>query len=146
MDDIEQLLTDFNRVKAACQEMEQKKILVGLISDKVDSDVMIIAHAHEYGVPGKLPERSFIRKSFDTGQDELGEIVTGALTKMLARQISPDAAANSIGAQATQLVQGFIGENKVKPESDFKRKTQYTTLYETGTHIRGRLAYEVVSG
>ena len=70
MDDIEQLLTDFNRVKAACQEMEQKKILVGLISDKVDSDVMIIAHAHEYGVPGKLPERSFIRKSFDTGQDQ----------------------------------------------------------------------------
>lgn len=140
---LDQILEDFNRVKAACTDMAQKEILVGLIGGKVDSDVMVIAHAHEYGVPGKLPERSFIRKGFDTQQEELSKIVSGALGKMLGEELTPAAAAEAIGAQATQLAQSFIDENQVKPESDFDRKTQHTTLYETGTHIRDRIAYEV---
>ena len=49
MDGIERLLEDFNRIKAACQEMEQKKIRVGIVGGKADSDIMAIAHAHEYG-------------------------------------------------------------------------------------------------
>ena len=31
MDGIERLLEDFNRIKAACQEMERKKIRVGIV-------------------------------------------------------------------------------------------------------------------
>lgn len=42
------ILADFNHLKAACQELSQKKILVGIVGD-VDSEVLIIAHAHEYG-------------------------------------------------------------------------------------------------
>ena len=140
---IDQILEDFNRIKAACAEMEKNQIVVGLIGGKVDSDVMIIAHAHEYGVPGKLPERSFIRKGFDTQQEELSQIVSGALGKVLSEETTPAAAAESIGAQATQLAQSYIDQNKVKPESDYTKKTQDTTLYETGTHIRDRIAYEV---
>lgn len=209
MDGIERLLEDFNRIKAACQEMEQKKIRVGIVGGKADSDIMAIAHAHEYGatirpkekkylaIPltkeaeaagsptvfsdlrfvnakggnllmvrdkkkgrGKdkaesealfllvksitLPERSFIRSSFDANQDKLGDIVTGAVEKVLNGAMTPSAAAESIGAQSAQLVQNFIDENRVKPESDFTHKTQHTTLYESGTHIRDRIAYEVV--
>lgn len=139
---IEQILADFERMQAACKEMAGKKILVGIVGS-ADSEVVKIAHSHEYGVPGKLPERSFIRASFDAGQSELNEITTGALDKMMTGQISPDAAAASIGAQSAQLVQNFIDENRVKPPSDFSKKTQRTTLYETGTHIRDRIAYKV---
>ena len=57
--------------------------------------------------------------------------------------MTADAAANSIGAQAAQVVQNFIDDNRVKPQSDFSKKTQHTTLYETGTHIRDRIAYKV---
>lgn len=142
MDGVEKLLADFERMQSACREMESKKILVGIVGG-VDSEVVKIAHSHEYGVPGKLPERSFIRASFDAGQSELNEITTGALDKMMTGQIAPDAAAASIGAQSAQLVQNFIDENRVKPPSDFTKKTQHTTLYETGTHIRDRIAYKV---
>lgn len=207
MDDIERLLTDFTHLKAACQEMEQKKILVGIVGGGAGSDVMAIAHAHEYGATIKpkkgkylsipltkeaeeagsprafnnlrfinakggnllmvrdnmkgrgkteseamfllvksvtLPERSFIRASFDANQEKLGDIVTGAVEKVLNGTITPSAAAESIGAQSAQLVQNFIDENRVKPESDLTHKTQHTTLYESGTHIRDRIAYEVV--
>ena len=207
MDGIEKILVDFNRLKAACAEMEQKKILVGITGGGAGSDVMAIAHAHEYGATIKpkkgkylaipltkeaeeagsprafnnlrfvnaksgnllmvrdkkkgrgktesealfllvksitLPERSFIRASFDANQEKLGDIVTGAVEKVLNGVMTPSAAAESIGAQSVQLVQNFIDENRVKPESDFTHKTQHTTLYESGTHIRDRIAYEVV--
>ena len=207
MDGIEKILEDFNRLKAACTEMEQKKILVGITGGGAGSDVIAIAHAHEYGATIKpkkgkylaipltkeaeeegsprafnnlrfvnakggnllmvrdkkkgrgkteseawfllvksitLPERSFIRASFDANQEKLGDIVTGAVEKVLNGVMTPSAAAESIGAQSVQLVQNFIDENRVKPESDFTHKTQHTTLYESGTHIRDRIAYEVV--
>lgn len=209
MEDIEKILEDFNRLKAACQEMERKKIRVGIVGGKASSDIMAIAHAHEYGATIKpkkgkylaipltkeaqaagsprafsdlyfvnakggnllmvrdkkkhggktesetmyllvksvtLPERSFIRASFDAQQDELGSIVTKAMVKMLDGTLTPAAAAESIGAQAAQLAQSFIDQNRVTPESkkNFPYNTQHTTLFESGTHIRDRIAYEVV--
>lgn len=138
---VDTIMADFGRLKAACASMASKKIVVGIIGG-AGSDVVKIAHAHEYGT-GKLPERSFIRASFDADQDKLGSIVTAEITKVLSGQTTADAAANSIGAQAAQLVQGYIDGNRVKPQSDFSKKTQHTTLYETGTHIRDRIAYKV---
>lgn len=141
MNDISAILSDFNRIKSACQDMAGKKIVVGIVGG-ADSEVIKIAHAHEYGT-SKLPERSFIRASFDADQQKLEEITEQALGKLMSGQMSADAAANAIGAQAAQLVQNFIDQNRVKPQSDFSKKTQHTTLYETGTHIRDRIAYRV---
>lgn len=142
MSNVNEILVEFERLKSACRSMDGKKIVVGIVGDGVDSEVLKIAAAHEYGTD-KLPERSFIRASFDADQDKLGSIVSGQVNKVLSGQISANAAANAIGAQAAQLVQNFIDENRVKPPSDFSKKTQHTTLYETGTHIRDRIAFKV---
>jgi len=142
MDELDAILADFRKIQTACQEMGQNKILVGLVGG-VDSETMKIAHAHEYG-DGKMPERSFIRASFDAEQDTLGEIISDAVGKALMGQTSPEGAAHAIGAQAVQVVQSFIDENRVKPPSDFSKKRIHTTLFETGTHIRDRIAYKVV--
>lgn len=142
---VENILADFEKVQTACRELERKKILVGIVGD-VDSDVLKIAHGHEYG-DGKLPERSFIRASFDADQNVLNQIVSGAINKVIAGTLPPSAAADTIGAQAAQLVQGFIDSNRVQPPTDLAKnpkKTQHTTLYETGTHIRDRIAFKVV--
>lgn len=142
MDGIETLLADFNRLKENCRKLEGQKIVVGIVG-AAGSDVLKIAHAHEYGVPGRLPERSFIRKSFDEDKEKLGEIVDKQVSKVLAGSTTADAAANAIGAQAAQMVQSFIDENRVKPPSDFSRKRIHTTLFETGTHIRDRISWKV---
>jgi len=135
------ILKDFERLKSACDEMSGKKIYVGIVGT-ADSEVLDIAHRHEYG-DGKLPERSFLRASFDADQAKLQGIVSGQVNKVLSGKTTADGAANAIGAQAAQLVQNFIDDNRVKPPSDFSHKTQHTTLYETGTHIRDRISYEV---
>ncbi|MBO6292703.1 MAG: hypothetical protein J6N51_10695 [Selenomonas sp.] len=142
MEDVSVILSDFQRLQNVCQKIQEKSILVGIVGT-ADSEVLKIAAIHEYGL-GKMPERSFIRASFDADQGKLAEIVSGALTKVLREQTTPEAAAHSIGAQAAQLVQNYIDTNRVKPQSDFSKKRQHTTLYETGTHIRDRIAYKVV--
>lgn len=142
MPGIEQILADFAKLKAACNELEQSKVLVGITGGGEDAR---IAHYHEYGVPGKLPERSFIRASFDSDVDEVASISGDEIGNVLDGNKSAAAAMDSIGARCAQLVQNFIDENRVTPPSDFSRKTQHTTLYETGTHIRDRISYEVVS-
>ena len=121
--DVNVILNDFERLKKPATIWPGKKILVGLVGG-VDSEVLKIAIAHEYGTE-KLPERSFIRASFDADQAKLGEIVSGAIGKVLSGQTSADAAANAIGAQAAQMVQNFIDDNRVKPQSDFTKKTQH---------------------
>ena len=143
MADASVILSDFERLKSALKEMEHTKIVVGSVG-AVDSDVLKIAMAHEYGT-SKLPERSFVRASFDANQEQIAQIVSNEVGKVLSGATTPAAAANAIGAQAAQLMQSYIDTNQVKPPSDFSRKTQHTTLYETGTHIRDRIAYEVVT-
>ena len=142
MEDVSVIQSDFQRLLRTCQKLQEKSILVGIVGTE-DSEVLKIAAIHEYGL-GKMPERSFIRASFDADQGKLTEIVSGELTKVLREQTTPVAAAHSIGAQAAQLVQNYIDTNRVKPQSDFSKKRQHTTLYETGTHIRDRIAYKVV--
>lgn len=142
--DTNAILSDFERLKRACNDMAGKKILVGIVGT-TDSEVIKIAHAHEYG-DGKLPERSFIRASFDADGNKLANIVAGQINKVISGQVNAEAAANAIGAQAAQMVQNFIDENRVTPPSNFSKKTQHTTLYETGTHIRDRIAYKIEEG
>lgn len=141
MQSIDTILSDFQRLKKACDEMSGKKILVGIVGTS-DSEVLKVAQIHEYGTE-KMPERSFLRASFDADQEKLGSIVSEQVNKVLDGRTSATAAANAIGAQAAQLVQNFIDDNRVKPPSDFSKKTQQTTLYETGTHIRDRIAFKV---
>lgn len=140
--EIDRLMSDFNGLKNACKELDGKKILVGIVGS-ADSEVLKIAHAHEYG-DGKLPERSYIRASFDAEQNTINNIVEDAVDKVLSGTSTASRAAEAIGAQAAQLVQNYIDDNKVTPPSDFSHKTQHTTLFETGTHIRDRIAYKVV--
>ena len=139
MDDINSILEDFIRLKTACNELSGQKIVVGIIGG---GEAAKIAHIHEFG-DGRMPERSFIRASFDGDQEKLQGIVSEQVNQVLDGTKSAGAAANAIGAQSAQLVQNFIDENRVTPPSDFSRKTQHTTLYETGTHIRDRIAYKI---
>ena len=141
MPDIDAILQSFTRLEKACDELSSIKIVVGIVGT-ADSEVLKIAHAHEYG-DGKMPERSFIRASFDQDGQKLKQIVSGQINKVLDGKTTAAGAANAIGTQAAQLVQNFIDDNRVKPQSDFSKKTQFTTLYETGTHIRDRIAYEL---
>ena len=139
VNDLDIILSDFEELEENLKGFEGKTAYIGIIGG---GDAAKIAHIHEYG-DGKMPERSFIRASFDADQGKLDSVVQSEIGQVIDGSKSADAALNSMGAQAVQLVQNYIDSNRVKPQSDFSRKRIHTTLYETGTHIRDRIAYEV---
>ena len=108
MPNIDVILSDFLRLKAACDEMSSKKIVVGIVGE-VDSEVLKVAQIHEYGTE-KMPERSFLRASFDADREKLGSLVSEQVNKVIDGRASATAAANAIGAQAAQMVQNFIDD------------------------------------
>ena len=111
MPNIDAILSDFLRLKAACEEMSSKKIVVGIVGE-VDSEVLKVARIHEYGTE-KMPERSFLRASFDADREKLGSLVSEQVNKVIDGRASATAAANAIGAQAAQMVQNFIDDNQI---------------------------------
>ena len=102
MPNIDAILSDFLRLKSACEEMSSKKIVVGIVGE-VDSEVLKVAQIHEYGTE-KMPERSFLRASFDADREKLGSLVSEQVNKVIDGRASATAAANAIGAQAAQMV------------------------------------------
>lgn len=112
------------------------------MSAGVDSEVLKIAIAHEYGTE-KLPERSFIRASFDADKPSWVKSCQAQSERFCLDRPPQMPPPTPLALRRPQMVQNFIDDNRVKPQSDFTKKTQHTTLYETGTHIRDRITYKV---
>ena len=85
MPNIDAILSDFLRLKAACEEMSSKKIVVGIVGE-VDSEVLKVARIHEYGTE-KMPERSFLRASFDADREKLGSLVSEQVNKVIGGRL-----------------------------------------------------------
>lgn len=82
-----------------------------------------------------IPERSFIRASYDTGRKEMDAIVKATLDKMYRGERTAYETMNVIGLQLAQMTQNFINTGSVKPPvSKFTadRKSQKTPLVNSG--------------
>lgn len=94
-----------------------------------------------------IPERSFIRASYDTGMEELSKICAAAIHHIYYDGWTAERAANSIGAQAVQMTQSFIDAGIEPPKSKFtqQRSTQETPLVDSG-RLRESITWEVEGG
>lgn len=81
-----------------------------------------------------IPERSFIRASYDTGIEELTKACAAAIRHIYYDGWTAEQAANSIGAQAAQMTRSFIDAGTEPPKSEFTQKhsTQKTPLVDSG--------------
>lgn len=131
---------ELQKIVKSCKDLSKKKVYVGIVGG-ADSESLLVASVHEYG-SSRHPERSYIRASFDSHQGEITDIAEKQIINVLGGG-SADGALNAIGAQCAQITQNFIDTNQVTPPSNYERKTQFTTLYETGTHIRDRITWKV---
>lgn len=65
-------------------KVEGDKALVGVFAE----DVSIYAEVHEFGSPRKnIPERSFLRKTFDEQKDEIEKLIDAEIEKVLRRSL-----------------------------------------------------------
>lgn len=95
-----------------------------------------------------IPERSFIRASYDTGKQKMDRIVREALDKMVTGERDAAGTMNAIGAQLAQMTQNYINEGNAKPpKSEFtqSRSSQHTPLVDSGRLV-GSITWEVEGG
>jgi len=98
-----------------------------------------------------IPERSFIRASFDTGQEDMSKIVKDEVDNVISGKKTAVQAMNTIGAQLVQMTQDFIrGGHAGSPLSDVAKERRAsstdTPLFDTGTNIVDRITYKIEGG
>jgi phage gpG-like protein len=92
-----------------------------------------------------IPERSYIRASFDNGRGTLDAIVGQSVDALLFGGVAPSTTLERIGVSASQMTRQYINDGKIKPptgELARSLKTQETTLFDQGRLV-GSIAHKV---
>jgi hypothetical protein len=166
------VLEDLVRLRRELAALNKMSIRVGVLGS-AGGEMLTIANVHEFGctieVTPKMrgyfrhnfgvnlrgdtnainiPERSFIRASFDTGQEQLAKTVKNAFGKVIRGDKTAQQAMEEIGLLAAQMTQMFINEGNVKPpnsELTLDRKSQKTPLVDSGRLVNS-ITFEVRGG
>ncbi|GHU75675.1 hypothetical protein AGMMS49992_20110 [Clostridia bacterium] len=92
-----------------------------------------------------IPERSYVRASFDTGQDVINGAVNEALDGVMHGERDASTALNHIGKTGMEMTQQYITQGRVQPATGAlarSLKTQETTLFDQGRLV-GSITYKV---
>lgn len=94
-----------------------------------------------------IPERSFIRGSFDNGRKQLSELCEKAIDMIVVDRKTAEEAANYIGERAAQMVRDYIMAGIDPPKSKITMKTAKTDkpLYNTG-RLYDSITYDIENG
>lgn len=117
-------------------------------SDDEPITVLHIANIHEFGhKPSGIPSRSFVRKTFDTKENDIGDEVEKAVMLYLEDKISYDSAMDMIGTKLVDFVKRTLVDLKTPPNHPLTiaRKKSSNPLIDTG-RLLDSIEYKVVGG
>lgn len=109
-----------------------------------------LASIHEYGSSdGRIPQRSFIRSTFDANRDQYVEQMRTMVAAIFDGKMTVDRALSTIGARIVNDIKRRItsGDGIPPPNapSTIKRKGSARTLIDTGRMLAA-ITWEVVKG
>ncbi len=142
----------FQELRRKVGELANAKVRVGILSDEeVETEhgeltIVELAAIHEFGAPNAgIPERSFIRKTFeDEGRADLVDFQAEQARKVVDGKLGAKTALKQIGAWAVGRVKARI-RAKIDPPNKpatIKRKGSSTPLVDTG-HLANSVAWEI---
>lgn len=153
-------------LEARIRAMGKKKVVVGVPAAtnnlrEGELSNATIAAAHEFGVPGHIPERSFLRSTLNENKDALTKELSVSIAFELTHDGDPIDAFRETGQQLVQLtkakiIKGLSPALSESTKASRKRKASglskkqkaersgrsLTPLYDTGNLIAS-ITYEV---
>lgn len=121
------------------REIRDKRVRVGVLSDDAhgDGDLTLseLATIHEFGTEDKrIPERSFLRSTFDEKREELAEVGEKLIGAVLDGKMTTERGLGLIGAKLAADVKGRItaGIDPPNAPTTVARKGSSTPLVDTG--------------
>lgn len=94
-----------------------------------------------------IPERSFIRASYDTGKDRLSELCAEAVDNIIRKGWSAQDAADYVGRWAVEVTREYFNTqlHPQKSETTLLTTNQYQPLFDTG-RLYNSITYRVEGG
>lgn len=147
-------ITGTNRIHQITQSVRELggyAVEVGIFGSD-DSFYAMIAGVHEFGItiqkesgPIVIPERSFLRSTFDENINKWVNFVKRQIPKLLNGQISARTLCERLGALMVADIQIKITELDTPPNADstINKKGSSNPLIDTGG-LRMRVTYRVV--
>jgi hypothetical protein len=142
-------IKDNNNIPSLLSDLEKLRdieLQVGIPKD-AGKEIIIRANVNEYGSAGKseiIPERSFIRATFDEERRKLDEMGDKGVMNVLAGRESPDDVLERMGKYLVEAVKEKI--RNMEPENDpdtIEQKGSSQPLIDTGDMIDS-ITYKVV--
>lgn len=95
----------------------------------------------------EIPERSFIRASYDTGKDTLSDICKAAIDGVIRKNWTGEEAADYVGKWALEMTREYFNTKLNPPKSSTTQRTstQYQPLFDTG-RLYNSITYSVEVG
>lgn len=112
--------------------------------------MIVIAGANEFGARVgrgrkiKIPERSFIRGTFDANQDDIIEESAKQLERVIEGEVSANAVLSALGERYESLTKEFLTELSDPPNSQYTidKKGSSNPLIDTG-RLRQAITHKV---
>lgn len=91
-----------------------------------------LANIQEFGVPGHIPARSFVKAPFKKNEEKYRNMLRGRFAEM-AEGLAPEAVMEQIGQEMAKDMKEAVkaGVSPANAESTIKRKDSSTPLIET---------------
>lgn len=157
-------VTDKNEVPGLLKEIKKLQnsvIEVGVLGDN-DSHLLMVANVNEFGVDInvtekmraylhtqglhlkestekiRIPERSYIRKTFDTKYNKIVKEVEKGIQAVIAGRVSADRFLNLIGGVMADMVKETLVELRTPPNHPFTIKQKSTSAGKGDNPLIGK--------
>lgn len=150
----------WRRILAAVNDLDDSYVKVGVLAETGDSEhgegesgditILELAAIHEFGSPAAgVPERSFIRRTFQNSEDWLPQFQSKLAKAVIQGKISHERALEILGKKCVDEVKNTITEGEGVPppleQSTIDAKGSSRPLVDTGQLVNS-ISYEVVMG
>lgn len=141
----------WKELRAQVSEASKMHVRVGVFQDSGFADdgettIAEIAAIHEYGAPGaNIPERSFIRRTFNEQKNSLEQMMLRLARLVLSEKADVPQALNQLGAWGAAAVKNTIRKRIPPPlkQATIDRKGSSTPLVDTG-QLLDSITWEVI--
>jgi len=142
-----------NSVLKKLEALKQTQVVVGIpaVANKIHEGGVsnaVIAAAHEFGVPDKnIPERSFLRSTFNENKDKAASFLATRIRNALISKGDMNKPFELLGLKMATEVKGKIQSGIEPPllKATIKRKGSSKPLIDTGQLVQS-ITYEVRNG
>jgi hypothetical protein len=155
-------LSQLKEIEKRIKAFSKKSVVIGVPASeaarngKADpgANNAMIAAAHEFGVAGKLPERSFLRSTMRENGAGYAERMADQIDKSFTTNTQPEVTYAQMGMQISNDVKLKImaglhpplsNETKARRRKGKERKATDVPLYDTGQLIQS-INYEIRDG